>query len=92
MAAELVYVAEQSTACMSPDALRIMLNQNGLRCSLRREADQALLVLEEDESVLRLEVINDGITRIAMEVTFVDEDAPADRVCELLEMMGWVEQ
>ena len=92
MAAELVFIADATTARITPEALRVMLNQNGLRCSVQREAEQVALVLDDDQTPLKLQIEDGFVTRIAMEVTFVDEDAPADRVCEMLEMLGWVEQ
>jgi hypothetical protein len=90
MAAELIYLPGDTTAMVTPDALRIMLRQSGFACAASR--DGSSIVLRDDRTVLRLGVESGFITFVAVGVTFVDEEANAntDLMCELLESMGWV--
>jgi hypothetical protein len=91
MPAELQFYPDEATARITPDALRVMLNQSGLRCSTQREDEQPTLVLAEDETMLKLRVEEGIVTGIAVCATFVDEASRLEELCELLESLGWVE-
>ena len=85
------YVPAEGTALVTPDALRIMLSQAGMACDVEEGDDGGLdIVLRDDQTRLLLESDSGFVEGIIVEVTFVDERAKFRRVCELLEMMGWV--
>ena len=92
MPAELVYMPADTTPLMTPDALAVMLRQSGLRCGVEKnEEGDVDIVLEADKTALLLTVDDGFVSSIVVDVTFVDAAAKAPRVCEMLEMMGWVE-
>ena len=97
MPADLIYLPDDTTARVTPDALRIMLRQSGFACTAG-PADGPpggggpSILLTAHRTVLRLGVESGFVTRVAVGVTFVDDQANAntDLVCELLESMGWL--
>ena len=93
------YARGDTTAHVTPDALRVMLSQSGLRCTARPAAagggaagGAVELVVQGNEAVVSLLVDSGYVTGIVVYDTFVDPAAMdrTDRVCELLETMGWV--
>ena len=87
---DLIYCADEQTASLSPDALRIMLNQSGFHCRAESQGQDADLVLADDTTLLRT-VEAGTVVEIAVRQTFVDPAGMkrAGRVCEFLESMGW---
>ena len=92
MAEELIYVPDDDTALMTPDALAVMLRQGGMRCVVEKNDDDVDIVLEEDRTALLLTVDDGFVSSIVVDVTFVDERAKAPRVCEMLESLGWLRE
>ena len=91
MSAGLVYAPSDGTPLMTPDALAIMLRQSGLRCAVEKNDEgDADIVLDADRTALLLAVEEGFVSSVVVDVTFVDEQAKAPRVCEMLEMLGWV--
>lgn len=91
MPGELAYVPAETTALITPNALAIMLRQGGLRCAIEMRADgDADIVLDDDQTALLLAVDDGFVSSVVVDMTFVDEDAKAPRVCEMLESLGWV--
>lgn len=88
---DIVYVPEESTALITPDALAVMLRQGGMPCRVEKADDgDADIVLDDDDTALLL-VVEDGfVSSIVVDVTYVDEQAKSPRVCELLESLGWL--
>ena len=91
MPGELVYLPDESAALVTPDALAVMLRQGGMRCAVERNDDGDVdIVLDEDRTALLLTVDDGFVSSIVVDVTFVDEQARAPRVCEMLESLGWL--
>lgn len=91
MPADLLYIPHETAALMTPDALVIMLRQGGLPCSVNKNDEREIdIVLEADQTALLLSVDDGFVSNIVVDVTFVDEQAKAPRVCELLESLGWI--
>ncbi|HYO07559.1 MAG TPA: hypothetical protein VER17_01180 [Tepidisphaeraceae bacterium] len=82
------YRAEPQTARTSPEALAAMLKQSGFPVALRAVADGQVELTSNDVR-LTLTVESGFVERIDGTSTFVN-DARADRLFELLEVMGWV--
>jgi hypothetical protein len=92
MPAELMYMPDDSTALMTPDALAVMLRQGGLQCVVEKNDDGDVdIVLDADRTALLLTVDDGFVSSIMVDVTFVDDQAKAPRVCEMLESLGWVQ-
>jgi hypothetical protein len=93
MPGDLVYVPGEMASLMTPDALAIMLRQSGLRCAVEKNDDgETDIVLEADKTALLLSMDNGFVESVVVDVTFVDEQAKSPRVCEMLEMLGWVRE
>lgn len=92
MPGELVYIPDETTALVTPDALAVMLRQGGMRCAVEKSDDGDVdIVLDDDKTALLLAVDDAGfVDSIVVDVTFVDERAKAPRVCEMLESLGWL--
>lgn len=88
---ELIYCADEQTASVSPDALRVMLNQSGFHCRAERQGRDVDLILAGDDTALELTVEADTVVEIAVRQKFVDAAGMkrTGRVCEFLESMGW---
>jgi hypothetical protein len=91
MPADLLYVRGDTTAQVTPDALRLMLRQAGMPANAEGSGDEIDLVLPRQDAVLLLTVEAGFVSEIAVEQTFVDEPgmSKVDYVCEFLESMGW---
>jgi len=90
--AELFYFQGEDGPLMTPDALAVMLRQNGLACAVEKnDAGEIDIVLEADHTALLLAIDDGFVSSIVVDVTFVDEQAKAPRVCEMLESLGWIE-
>ena len=89
----LVFLADEQTARLSPDALRVMLGQSGFRCRAEPQpsGDVDLVLEGTDDTALLLAVESGTVVEIAVRQTFVD--APGmkriARLSEFLESMGW---
>ena len=93
MAGELFYVPSDTAPLATPDALAIMLRQSGLRCAVEKNDDgETDIVLDADKTALLLSVEDGFVSGIVVDVTFVDDQAKSPRVCEMLEMLGWVRE
>ena len=93
MPGELVYFPGEMASVVTPDALAIMLRQSGLRCAIEKNDDgETDIVLEADRTALLLSVESGFVDSIVVDATFVDERAKSPRVCEMLEMLGWVRE
>jgi hypothetical protein len=89
---ELIYILDDTTALVTPDALAVMLRQGGMPCAVEKNDEGDVdIVLEDDATALLLAVDDGFVSSIVVDVTFVDEGAKSPRVCELLESLGWVE-
>jgi hypothetical protein len=89
MPAELYYDRDEQTALITPDALRIRFKQSGFPAQLE-ETEEGFDLHVGDKAVLLLSVEGGFVSSIVVEVTFVDKQARTNRVCELLESMGWL--
>jgi hypothetical protein len=88
MSHTLYFVADEQTARITPDALRVRLEQSGFPIlSQRGEGNEVELLT--DGVVLWLLVEAGFVVEIHCEVTFVN-DRKSNRVLELIESMGWV--
>ena len=91
MPGELVYIPDDSAALITPDALAVMLRQGALQCAVETTDDGDVdIVLEADQTALLLAVDDGFVSSIVVDVTFVDDQGKAPRVCEMLESVGWV--
>jgi len=87
---EIIYFAIESTAHMTPDALRVRLSQSGFPCTATPINDETIELRAGDVS-LTLFVESDFIVEIQAITTFVN-DRRTDRLLELIESMGWVRE
>ena len=91
MPGELFYVPAEGASLMTPDALAVMLRQGGMPCRVERDdAGEVDIVLADDDTALLLTVDDGFVGGIVVDVTFVDAQAKAPRVCEMLESLGWL--
>jgi hypothetical protein len=90
MPGEIVYVADEATARMTPDALRVALTQSGFPGRLDEGGET--LRLRDDAIVLRLILEDNWVAEIEIEAKFADEAAVAfaHRLENWLETMGWM--
>jgi hypothetical protein len=89
MAEQVVYVADEGTARVTPEAFRIRLEQSRFRVrSVRAEGDE--VEIDTDAGVvLSLFVENGYVAEIEGEVTFVN-DRRSGLLLQLIESMGFV--
>jgi hypothetical protein len=93
MPGELIYVPDDTTALITPDALAVMLRQGGMSCTVEKNDDGDVdIIVDEDRTALLLAVDEGFVSSIVVDVTFVDERAKAPRVCEMLESLGWLRE
>lgn len=89
MPGELFYDRDEQTALITPDALRIRFKQSGFPAVLH-QTEEGLDLNVGDKAVLLLTVDSGFVSSITVDTTFVDKQSRTNRVCELLESMGWV--
>ncbi len=88
MAEPLYFVADEQTARITPDVLRVRLEQSGFPVqSLRHDGGD--VELTANGVVLRLLVEDGFVVEIECSVTFVN-DRRSERMLELIESMGWL--
>lgn len=75
-------------SALTPDALRIMLNQARLPAQLEEPNTSPRLRFRDEGLAMDLEVDNGFVTTARMQVT-IAEGPVADRVAELLESLRW---
>lgn len=87
---EIIYFADECTAQMTPDAMRIRLSQSGFPCAAST-LDDAKIVLNAGDVTLTLFVEAGFVVEIQAITTFVN-DRKTDRLLELIESMGWARE
>ncbi len=81
------YESGPSSALMSPQTLLRMMSQSGFRGALDESANR--IVLDTDKTQLNLRVEDGYVRSVGIDVTFVDDQADPDRICEFLESLGF---
>jgi hypothetical protein len=90
MALNLLFVADERTAKITPDAFRVRLEQSRFNVKSRR-AERDEVELEVDGGIVLWLVVEGGyVTEIEAQVTFAS-DRKSNLLLELIESMGWVQ-
>jgi hypothetical protein len=86
MAGEMLYVRDDRTALITPDALRIRFKQSSFPVVATGRDE---LRIAEDVT-MSLTVASGFVESVTVRPRFVDKRSRVNRACELLESMGWV--
>jgi len=86
MAGELLYIRDDRTALITPDALRIRFKQSSFPVVSER-LDELRIA---DDLTLALSIESGFVSSVEVRPKFVGKHSRTGRVCELLESMGWV--
>jgi hypothetical protein len=90
MDSDLHYYRGDSTALITPDALRVRFKQSSFPVIAQRRPSGAVLLIGEDAEISMTE-LSGYVETVAVHAKFVGKGSRMRRICELLESMGWVQ-